>query len=102
MDPGDVQSDIARHREDLGRTVDELTERLDVKKQAKRQAVDLKAQGEQRVQDVKVRFQQADNAEMVAMAGPVLAVVLGVAAVVGVIWWRRRERQGRRPGRRTR
>ena len=48
MDPADVQSDIERHREDLGRTVDELTERLDVKEQAKRQAADLKAQGEQR------------------------------------------------------
>ena len=90
MDPADVQSDIERHREDLGRTVDELTERLDVKKQAQRRAADLKAQGEQRVQDVKVRFKQADNAEMAAMAGPVLAVVIGVAAVVGVIWWRRR------------
>ncbi len=96
-DPGDIEADIARHREDLGVTVDELTDRLDVKKQAKRQvsdlkvqAADLKGQGMDRVQDLRMRVQQPNNAELAALAAQVLAVVAGVAAVAGTIWWWRR------------
>lgn len=80
-DPDTIETEIARHREDLGATVDELTERLDVKKQAKSQLADLKAQGVSRAQDLRARVGQAEPAELAAMAAPVLAVI---AAVVGL------------------
>lgn len=74
-DPDTIETEIARHREDLGATVDELTERLDVKKQAKSQLADLKAQTKSRAQDLRLRVQQAEPAELAAMAAPVLAVI---------------------------
>lgn len=96
-DPAKIEADIARHREDLGITVDELTDRLDVKKRAKRQAsdlkmhaADLKDQGLNRVQDLKTRAQQPQNAELAVLAAQMLALVAGVAAVAGAIWWWRR------------
>lgn len=78
-DPATIEADIARHREELSATVDELTDRLDVKKQAKR-----------RVSDVKTRVQQPENAELATLTAQALAVVAGVAAVAGAIWWWRR------------
>lgn len=96
-DPAKIEADIARHREDLGITVGELTDRLDVKKRAKRQAsglkmyaADLKGQGLNQVQDLKTRAQQPENVELAVLAAQVLALVAGVAAVAGAIWWWRR------------
>ncbi|WP_226282696.1 DUF3618 domain-containing protein [Janibacter indicus] len=96
-DPAKIEADIARHREDLSATVDELTDRLDVKKRAKRQvndlkmhAADFKGQGLNRVQDLKTRAQQPQNVELATLAAQVLALVAGVAAVAGAIWWWRR------------
>lgn len=89
-DPAKIEADIARHREDLGITVDELTDRLDVKKRAKRQVNDLKGQGLNRVQDLKMRAQQPQNIELAVLAAQMLALVAGVAAVAGAIWWWRR------------
>ena len=89
-DPAKIEADIARHREDLGITVNELTDRLDVKKRAKRQVNDLKGQGLNRVQDLKMRAQQPQNIELAVLAAQMLALVAGVAAVAGAIWWWRR------------
>ncbi|RWU84221.1 DUF3618 domain-containing protein [Janibacter hoylei PVAS-1] len=89
-DPAKIEADIARHREDLGITVNELTDRLDVKKRAKRQVNDLKGQGLNRVQDLKRGAQQPQNIELAVLAAQMLALVAGVAAVAGAIWWWRR------------
>ncbi|WP_435203146.1 DUF3618 domain-containing protein [Janibacter sp. GS2] len=86
-DPNTIETEIARHREDLGATVDELTGRLDVKKQARSQLADLKARGANRARNVRQRVQQAEPTELAAVAAPVVAVV--VAAVVLTVVVRR-------------
>ena len=68
----DVEADIARTREDLGHTVDELTRKLDVK-----------AQAQHKVDDVK------DKVGQLKPVVPAVAVVLA-AAVIAVVIWRRR------------
>ncbi|WP_338748720.1 DUF3618 domain-containing protein [Janibacter alittae] len=96
QDPGEIETEIARHREDLGATVDELTERLDVKKQAKNQiadlktqaksrAADLQAQGANRAQSLRRGFQRADHAELTALGARALAGVAAVGLLVVVV-----------------
>lgn len=65
----DIQADIERTRQELGATVGTLTERLDVKKQTQQKAAELR--------------------EKAVPAVPI-AVFVAVAAVVGIIVWRRR------------
>ncbi|UJH69590.1 DUF3618 domain-containing protein [Ornithinimicrobium sp. INDO-MA30-4] len=89
-DPEQIEADIARHRQELSHTVDELTQRLDVKKQAQHKMTSAKAEVSDRLQATKVRAQAADPAELAAMAAPALAVLAAVILALGLI---RRRRQ---------
>ena len=75
--PEVIEADIARQREQLAATVDELQHRLDVKAQAK-----------EKVAEVKHRA-TTDTGK----PRPELAVaVVAVAALVGLVIWRRGHR----------
>ena len=74
--PEEIQADIERQREQLAETVDQLTQKLDVKAQTKAKVADL--------QD---RATTADGKPRPEVLGAAAAAV----AVVGLlIWWRRR------------
>ncbi len=74
--PEQIQADIDRQREQLAQTVDALSHKLDVKSQA--QAKIAHARDRATTDSGKPR------PELVA------AGVVGVAAVVALVWWRRR------------
>lgn len=84
-DPEQIEADIARHRQELSRTVDELTERLDMKKQAQQKVATVKAEATDRVQIAKARLQNAEPAELAAMAAPVLGAVAAITLTIGLI-----------------
>ncbi|MGF0224910.1 DUF3618 domain-containing protein [Dietzia natronolimnaea] len=95
----EVEADIARTREELGHTVDELTRKLDVKAQAKHKKQEVKdrvgqqvhsarAQGAQTFSDLK----DAATDERGQLKPAVPAVAVGLAAmVIAVVIWRRRK-----------
>lgn len=74
--PEDIQADIERQREHLAETVDALGHKLDVKAQTKA-----------KVADVKDRATTDDGAPRPEVLG---AAAVATAAVVALIWWRRR------------
>ncbi|GEM_PF-4522860 len=53
--PDQIEADIARTREELGETVDQLASALDVKSQAKQQVDQAKVRARQQVDEVKDR-----------------------------------------------
>ena len=74
--PAELEAEVARQREELAQTVDQLTHKLDVKTQAKERAA--------RVADRATTDDGRPRPELVAAA--VTAVLL--AGVL--VWWRRR------------
>jgi hypothetical protein len=76
--PEVIEADIARQRERLAATVDELQHRLDVKAQAKQKAAHVKDRGT-----------TATGKPRPELAAAVLVVT---AAVVGLVIWRRSHR----------
>ena len=71
-----IEADIARQREELARTVDALSERLDVK-----------ARAEHKVADLRAAATTDAGRPRPALVLVALATVAGLGAVV---WWRRR------------
>lgn len=88
-DPAQIEDDIARHREELAQTVDQLAGRLDVKAQARYRVDSMKAQARQRVDGIREQARSADRNDLLGAAAPVLAVLAGIALLAGV---RRRRR----------
>ncbi|MBW9207149.1 DUF3618 domain-containing protein [Mumia sp. zg.B53] len=85
-DPNDIQREIEETREDLGRTVEQLTDRLDVKKQAKARVdevkSEVKSEAEQRLEYVKQNAR--DNPQLPAI------IVGGVLLLIVARVWRKR------------
>ncbi len=75
-EPDQIEGEIAKHRAELGRTIDVLRERLDVKKQAKRQW------GRVRQRVVNSAAVAVDDARL-AMARAQYAPPRKVAAILG-------------------
>lgn len=92
----EIQADIEKTREQLGQTVEALSAKLDVKAQARHKVEETKAQARQKVDHTKARAVETVHTaqEKAAQAGPALpaAAILALAAVVGLIIWRRRRR----------
>lgn len=86
-DPDQIEADIAQHRVDLAQTVDELTERLDVKKQAQRKVALVRARYDDQLRNVATRAQNAEPGQITA----VVAAALGVV-VISVLVFRRARR----------
>jgi len=96
-----LQADIERTREQLGNTVDALSEKLDVKAQTRHKMESLKQGGAATVDAVQVRSGEAATKTKNAatdeqgkpktgvLAGAALAVV-SLAAGAAVVWRRRR------------
>lgn len=87
----DIEADIERTREDLGDTVDALTDRLNVKAQAKRKAEEAKAKATsfaEHAKDAGTTDDGRPDPKVLAGAGAVVAVVV----VVVVVLIRRRSR----------
>ncbi|MBW8172533.1 DUF3618 domain-containing protein [Ornithinimicrobium sp. Arc0846-15] len=84
-DPEQIEADIARHRQELSHTVDELTDRLDVKKQAQQKFASVQARATDRAETAKIRAQNAEPRELAAMAAPVLATVAAIALAIGLV-----------------
>lgn len=107
-DPQEIEADIARHRTELGRTVDELSDRLDVKKQAKQQVKQARAVAqdavtsaadqaktlansvEDRAKEFKAQARQASPGEFAAMIAPAAGIAAG--AVLAIVLTRRQRR----------
>jgi hypothetical protein len=94
----DIQADIDATRHELGQTVEALSAKLDVKHQAKQKVDDTKELIAHKAQDVRSKGSQVgsrlvsaatDDKGSIRPAVPVAALAL-VAAVVGVVIWRRR------------
>lgn len=73
--PAAIEADIIRQREELARTVDALSHKLDVKSRAQHKVADLRAAA------------TTDS----GMPRPALLAAAGVAVagVVLLVWWRR-------------
>jgi len=85
--PEEIQEDIELQRDQLARTVDQLTHKLDVKAQSKAKVEDVKEQTKVKVAEVKDLSTTEDGKPRPELIG------LGAALVVGVgllIWLRRR------------
>ncbi|WP_151523508.1 DUF3618 domain-containing protein [Serinicoccus kebangsaanensis] len=94
-DPAQIEADIARHRAELGETVDELTERLDVKKQAQHKIEAVKKQATNKVEwaqtranagvgEVKARLNSEDHRDVLSVLAPALGAVAAVVLIIGV------------------
>ncbi len=95
----EIESDIARTRENLGNTVDELTQKFDVKAQAQNKAYDIKERAGEQVHTAQVRGGEAltrakttltDDQGKVKPAIPAVGAAVLVAAVLALVMWRRR------------
>lgn len=95
----EIESDIAQTRENLGNTVDELTQKFDVKSQAQHKVHDIKERAGEQVHTVQVRGGEAvsrakatvtDDQGKVKPAIPAAGAAVVVAAILAVVMWRRR------------
>ena len=74
-DLASIESDIARQREELARTVDALSAKLDVKGRAEHKVADLK--------------DAVTTESGLPRPALVLAAAATVAGVIALVWWRR-------------
>jgi vacuolar-type H+-ATPase subunit I/STV1 len=81
----DIQADIAQTRDELGQTVEALSDKLDVKARAKDKATETKARVVEKADTL--RHTATDNPKRTV---PVAAVVLIGALAAGIVVWRRR------------
>lgn len=96
----ELQADIERTREQLGNTVDALSEKLDVKAQTRHKMENLKRGGAAKVDAVRARggeaATRAKNAATDGQGKPRNGLLVGAAlaaallAVVALVVWRRR------------
>jgi Protein of unknown function (DUF3618) len=96
----DIRADIEATRKDLGQTVEALSAKLDVKQQAKQKVNHTKELIADKAQTVRAKGEgvgshvadvATDDEGSVRPAVPVAALAL-LAAVVGVVIWKRRRR----------
>ncbi|WP_426245520.1 DUF3618 domain-containing protein [Nocardioides sp. LHG3406-4] len=82
-----IETDIARTREQLAATVDELTDRLDVKSRIKGRVEQTRHDATLRVQELRARATDAEGRP----TPPVIAGAVAAAALVALaVWWRTR------------
>ncbi|MFC6065382.1 DUF3618 domain-containing protein [Streptomyces ochraceiscleroticus] len=102
--PEQLRERVEHTREELGRTVEELAAKADVKARAKEKAGDAKAKAQEAAGDAKAKVQDAvghsrarlqDSTAHAAQRGPVPVLVVGAAAVLVWLQVRRRQQGGR-------
>lgn len=77
-DPAEIERDIVRQRQELAHTVDQLSQKLDVKHRAEKKAHDTAA----RLRDATTTDSGKPRPDLLAAGA---AVVAGIALLV---WWR--------------
>ena len=88
----EIEAEIARTRDDLAATVDELTARLDVKTRVKESVQHTRDQAAARVRAVRDRATDEDGQPTPTALGIGGAAAAVVIAVVALSIWRRRSR----------
>ena len=83
-DPAQIEADIARHRAELGDTVDEITDRLDVKKRAQRKVESAKTRANAGLEQVKARLHSDDHRDVLSVVAPALGTAAAVVLLIGV------------------
>ena len=97
----ELEADIARTREDLADTVDQLTAKLDVKTRIRNRAAEAKDAATMHVQAARKQLVDVDGKTRPTTLGVGGGVVAAIAAVVLVkLWQRPAKRPIRRLGRR--
>jgi len=106
----DLQSDIERTREQLGQTVEALSDKLDVKAQAKQKAADTRDRFAARTKEAKERALNTaqtlrsktagvgakmadaatDNQGSIRPAVPLAGIAVTAAVAIGIVVWIRR------------
>jgi hypothetical protein len=85
--PEEIQADIELQREQLAETVDQLTQKLDVKANTKAKIDDVKVQAQVKASEVKDRATTDDGKPRPEVLGAAAAVVVAIGLI---IWLRRR------------
>lgn len=102
--PEQLRERVEHTREELGRTVEELAAKADVKALAKEKAGDAKAKAQEAAEDARTKVQDVvghsrariqDGTARAAQRGPVPVLVVGAAAVLVWLQVRRRQQGGR-------
>ncbi|MER7400178.1 DUF3618 domain-containing protein [Streptomyces sp. NPDC000151] len=102
--PEQLRERVEHTREELGRTVEELAAKADVKARAKEKAGDAKAKAQDKADDAKAKVQDAvvhsrariqDRTAHAAQRGPVPVLVVTAAAVLVWLQVRRHQQGGR-------
>jgi hypothetical protein len=88
----EIETDIARTREELAATVDELTARLDVKTRVKESVQQTKDQAVDRIRTVRDQATDEDGRPTPTTLGIGGAVAATVVVIVALTLWRRRRR----------
>jgi hypothetical protein len=88
----EIETDIARTREELAATVDELSARLDVKTRVKESVQQTKDQAVDRIRTVRDQATDEDGRPTATTLGIGGAVAGTVVVVLALTLWRRRRR----------
>ncbi|MCW2776050.1 MAG: hypothetical protein JWN91_4376 [Nocardioides sp.] len=86
----EIETDIARTREELAATVDELSARLDVKTRVKESVQQTKDQAVDRIRTVRDQATDEDGRPTPTTLGIGGAVAATVVVVLALTLWRRR------------
>lgn len=95
----EIEADIARTREDLGEIVDSLTDKFNVKAQARNKTREVTDQASERLHNVQAQGARAvvqlknsatDERGQLKPAIPAAALALAVTAIAVVIWRKRK------------
>jgi ADP-ribosylglycohydrolase len=90
----DIQADIEHTRNELGETVEALSDKLDFKGRAQDKAAETKERITQKTHQTKDRVLEATqrmrSGSSVKPVVPVAAIAVAVAVIVGIVVWTRR------------
>jgi chromosome segregation ATPase len=86
--PEEIQQEIEQTREHLGRTVEELAAKADVKARARAKASEMKARAQAKATEVSGQMKQS---QLARDRWPAAAVAAGVAMMASALIWRQRK-----------
>jgi hypothetical protein len=86
--PEEIQQEIEQTREHLGRTVEELAAKADVKARARAKASEMKARAQAKATQVSGQMKQS---QLARDRWPLTAVAAGVAMMASALIWRQRK-----------
>jgi len=95
MNTPEIQQQIERTREHLGKTMDELAAKADVKARARARAIEMKARAQGKAAEMKDKATemsgQVRRSQVVQRRWPLAAAAASVVLVGSLVVWRRRK-----------